>query len=334
MGLLDASTLSLPLDIQSTEQDLQPVNLGSVIQNRPQLCSGGGPFLNMVNKRQKTTDCVAVDCGTNDYGFPESPMTDNQPVKWSYPFGNQEESLEVPVNLDGGNHENLFSEENNDWDDFLLNDATTNIFLSSSNEQGTLDQVEASISDITTDGTGNGAFEIATKKKDPASTFEQDPTTGEPLENSCPLLPEDRLDGYLVHLVEFQTPRPPRNPQAILVSQHLSPQRYKYDLAPASGARLLYRKVPNPIFISGGKVVVLSRFEQRGWLVTLPGEPVQIALTWFEALARGIRPPRSGTLPMSHEHYTTVWVTQVFKALARSNTGFWVPFSFPASTPP
>lgn len=178
IGFLDAYTPSLQLDIQSTEQDLQPVNFGSVVQNTAQLCSGGRPLLNMVNKRQKTTDCVAVDCGTNDYGFPESSTTDNQPVKWSYPFGNQEESLEVPVNLDAGNHENIFSEENNDWDDFLLNDATTNILSSSSNEQDTPDQVGASISDITTDGMGNGAFEIAAKKKYPVFTVEQDPTTG------------------------------------------------------------------------------------------------------------------------------------------------------------
>ena len=178
IGFLDAYTLSLPLDIQSTEQDLQPVNLGSVVQNGPQLCSGGRPLLNVVNKRQKTVDCVAVDCGANEYGLLESPTTDNQAVKWSYPFGNQEESLRVPVNLDDGNYENLFSEENNDWDVFPLNDATTNIFASSSNEQDTPDQVEASISDIGPDGMGDGAFEIAAKKKDPVPIFEQDPTTG------------------------------------------------------------------------------------------------------------------------------------------------------------
>lgn len=175
IGFLDAYTL--PLDIQSTEQDLQPVNLDSVVQNTPQSCTGGGSLLKVVNKRQ-TTDCVAVDCGANDYGFPESPPTDNQAVKWNYPFGNQEASLEVPVNLDAGSYENLFSDENNDSNDFTLNDATTNILGSPSNEQDTPDQVEASISDISADGMGNGAFEIATKKKDRAAPFDQDPTTG------------------------------------------------------------------------------------------------------------------------------------------------------------
>ena len=177
IGFLEAYALSLPLDIQSTEQDLQPVNLGSVVQNKPQLCSGGTPLLNMVNKRQKTTDCVGIDCGANDYGFHESPTTDDQLVKSNNIFGNQEESVDVPVDLDAESRENLFGEENNDWEDFPLNDATTNIFLSSSNEQDTPHQMEASISDIRTDGTGNGAFEIAANRN-PALTFEQDPITG------------------------------------------------------------------------------------------------------------------------------------------------------------
>ena len=174
IGSLDAYTLSLPLDIQSTEQDLQPVNLASVVQNRLRPCSGERPPLNMVNKRQ-TTDCVAGNCGANDYGFHESPTSDNQPVKLSYPFGNQEDYLEVPVNLDAESHENPPSEENNDLGDFPLSDATTNVFSSSSNEQDTPGQVESSISDIRTDGTGTGVFEIATSPKD---SVEQDPTTG------------------------------------------------------------------------------------------------------------------------------------------------------------
>ena len=180
---LDAYTLSLPLAIRSTEaQDLHPVNDGSVVQNDPQPCSGGGPLLNMINKRQ-TTDCVGMNCGTNDFGFQEPQKSDNQPGRWSYPFDNQEESLKVPVNLDAESHEDLSGEENDVWDEFPWNAATVNLFPSSPNEQDTPDQMEASISDVKTDDTGNGAFEIAAKKKqdstiEQAPTFEQDLTTG------------------------------------------------------------------------------------------------------------------------------------------------------------
>ena len=143
---------SLPLDIQSTEQDLQPVNLATVVKNKPQLCSGESPLLNVVSKRQ---------------------TTDDQLVKLSQPFGNQEESLEVPVNPDPESHENFPSEENNDWDNFPLNVATTNIFSTSFNEQDTPDQMEAGNSNIRTDN----AFEIAATSKH-SPTFEQDPITG------------------------------------------------------------------------------------------------------------------------------------------------------------
>ena len=78
--------------------------------------------------------------------------------------------------------------------------------------------------------------------------------------------------------------------------------------------------------------MVLSRFEQRGWLVTWPDEPVQIALNWFEALAQSIDRPRPTQLPATNTHYTAIWVTHVFKALASSNSGFWVPLSVPANT--
>ena len=156
---LDAYTPSLPLDIQSTEaeQDLQPVNLDSVPQNtNPQPCSGGRP---------------------NDYAFQDSQTSDNQPVKRSYPFDNQEDSADIPVNLDAE------SQNNDNWDNLLGNEAPVNIFASSFNGQDTSNQMEASIYDIKTDGTGNSAFEIAAQKKqDPTSgqapTFEQDPTTG------------------------------------------------------------------------------------------------------------------------------------------------------------
>ena len=173
VAFIDAYTLSLPLDLQSTEaeQDLQPVNLASVVQNRPQPCSGENPPLNMVNKRQ-IPDCVAGNCEASDYELQEFP-SDNQPAKLSYPFGNQEDSLKLPVKLDA-----LSSEQNNDLGDFTLNDATTNLFSSSSNEQNTPGQAGSSFSDIRTDDTGDSLFEIAAKQKDPGPTVEQDPTTG------------------------------------------------------------------------------------------------------------------------------------------------------------
>ena len=157
IAALDAFNPSLRLDIQPAEvgQNLQPVNFGPVLQSTsPQPCSGGRP---------------------NDYGFRESQMSDNQPVKRT--FDNQEESPEVPVSLDAE------SQKNNNLDNFLWDEAPVDIFSSASNGQDTQNQLEASIFDIKTDGTGNGAFEIAAKKKqDPSSArappFAQDPTTG------------------------------------------------------------------------------------------------------------------------------------------------------------
>ena len=158
IAAFDAYTPSLPLDIQSTEagQDVQPVILGSGLQIGPQPCSGGR---------------------SNDYAFQESQTSDNQPVKRSYPFDNQEESPEVPINLDAE------SQKNNNLDPLPWNEAPVNIFSSSFNGQDTPNQLDASIFNINTDGTGNSAFEIAAKKKedttpDAAPTFEQDPTTG------------------------------------------------------------------------------------------------------------------------------------------------------------
>ena len=79
--------------------------------------------------------------------------------------------------------------------------------------------------------------------------------------------------------------------------------------------------------------MLLNRFEQRGWLVSLPDEPAEIALAWFEGLAKSIVPPQRG-LTRTTTHYTKIWVTEVFHALATLGAGFWVPLSDPASTPP
>ena len=149
------------------------------------------------------------------------------------------------------------------------------------------------------------------------------------------MLPEDRIDGWLVHMIEFQGVSPKvRNPQAILVSQHSSNLRYTYDVVAGPNRILRYRKSTGPVFLRGGKVVVVFRFEQRGWLVTWPDEPVQVALDWFEALAQSVPAPSHDAITSSSKHFSAIWVNNVFNALARKNNGFWVPLSIPVRSPP
>ena len=78
-------------------------------------------------------------------------------------------------------------------------------------------------------------------------------------------------------------------------------------------------------------MVVLTKFEQRGWLVVLPGEPVELALQFFEALAQSIPTPRINAYATGKMHFTAIWAANVFNALASSDIGFWVPISFSAS---
>lgn len=335
VDFLDAYTL--PLDFNPTEQALNLVK-GFVVQRRQLPCSDGRSFSRMFSKRQKTADCVGQDCGLNDEVIPESPTIDNQPVKWNFPFSNQEEPLELAVNLSAGSDEDIFSDVNKDWNNAIanapLNDATTNIPASAQN--GRLDQIEAKISDGGADYTLNDAFEIA--------DIEQDPTTGyvfiyasfeicqhiektcrDPIENSCLVPPQGQFDAYLVRLVEYKTPRPSRNPQAIFVTQYRTPLKNLYDIHPGPTRQLKYRKRPNAVFFSAGKVVPLTKFEPRGWLVAPPDEPLELALAWFESLAQSTTPPFSPPMSGSITHYTNVWVTRVFNAIKDSNSPFWVP---------
>ena len=335
IAALDAYNPSLPLDIQSTEagQDLQPLNLGSVLQNTsPQPCSGGS---------------------SNDYALQESEASDDQPVKRNYPFENQEESPEVPINL------NAKRQKITIW---ITSVRTRHPYISS----GALlmDKIYRiswnrafTISILMVQGTVPSRLRPKRNRIPPLDklphsnkipgpglcSYEQasicqhaDECYSEPIEQSCPLLPEGRADGYLVHLVEYQgfvSPRP-RNTQAILVSQHRSNLRYRYDVAAGPDRIIRYRKLPGPVFMRGGKVVVLSRFEQRGWLVAWPGEPVELALQFFEALAQSILPPTHNAVTATSKPFTAVWVTKVFNALASSNIGYWVPLSIPARSPP
>lgn len=185
IDFLNASTL--PLDFQPTGQDLQFVNLGPEVQNRPLPCFGESPDSSIVNKRQETTNCIGGNCGANDNVVPESSITKNQPVKWNDLFDNREESPELAVNLDSGSHDNMFSDGNKDWNNAIaympFNDAITNIPSSAPNEHNTVDQTEPDIF-RGADGALNDAFEIAAKKapqttpKEPPPFVNQDPTTG------------------------------------------------------------------------------------------------------------------------------------------------------------
>ncbi|MCJ1262329.1 hypothetical protein MMC22_002199 [Lobaria immixta] len=283
----------------------------------------------MFSKRHETADCVGHDCGLKDEVIPESPTIENLPVKWNFPFSSQEEPLELAVNLVAGSDEDSFSDSNKDWNNAIANgpsnDATTNIPPSA--RDGLLDQIEAKISNGGADDTLNNAFEIAaTPKKTPAPVIEQDPTTGDPIENSCLVPPHDhQLDVYLVRLVEYKTAVAYRNPQAIFVTQYRTSLKNLYDIHPGPARHLIYRKRNNAAFFSGGKPVPLSKFEPRGWLVTLPDEPMEVALAWFESLAQSITPPPSSATPTANTHYTNVWVTRVFNAIQNSDSTYWIP---------
>lgn len=178
IGFLNAYTL--PSDFKPTEQDLQFVNLGPVVKNRSPPCSPQGSYLGIVDKRQKTTDCVG-DCGVNDNVIPESPTIDYQPIKWNTLPGNWENPLELAVNLNSESQDNIFSDGDKDGNNAItkvgLNDATTNILLGDPREHSTLDQTEEHISDGGAGGALDDGFEIAAQKK-PGPTVDQDPTTG------------------------------------------------------------------------------------------------------------------------------------------------------------
>lgn len=181
VNFLDA--YNLPLDFNPTDEDLRSVNLLSNEQNKALPCSAGKSNSNTVSKRQ-TTNCVGVDCGdngTNDNVAPESPTTDNQPLRLDDLTHNPEGSLELAINLNSGSQDNLFSDGNKDWNNavpnFPLNDATTNILSSAPNGPNTLDQAGTDVFDDVTDGALSDAFEIAAKPK-PALIVDQDPTTG------------------------------------------------------------------------------------------------------------------------------------------------------------
>lgn len=177
----------LPLDFEPTDQDLQLVNLSPDVQKGPLPCSVGSQYLSIVNKRQKTTDCVGADCGANNNVVLKSPITRNQPVKWNHLFDKREESPELAVNLESGSQDNMFIDENKDWNNAIanvpINDAIISIPSSAPIEHNTLDQTEADIFGGRTDGALNDAFEIAAlpakpAPKEPASIINQDPTTG------------------------------------------------------------------------------------------------------------------------------------------------------------
>ena len=178
VGFLDAYTL--PLDFKSTEQELLPGDLGSVLQNGQFPCFAGRSYLSMVNKRQEAFSCVGEQCGPNgDAGF-EFHASDNQPVKWRYPSGQQEESLEFAVNLNSGNENNAFIDGNENWNNAIPNppfdDATKETLPSAS--IGYLDLGDAKTPDGKPDGTLDDHFEVAMPKKDSAPTVDQDSLTG------------------------------------------------------------------------------------------------------------------------------------------------------------
>lgn len=134
----------------------------------------------MVNKRQEAANCVGKQCGPNGDAVFESPTSNNQPVKWSYPSGKQEESFELAVNLNSGSENNAFSDGNENWNNAIpnppFNDATKEILPSAA--IGYLDLEDAKIPDGKPDGTLDDHFEVATPKKDPAPIVDQDPLTG------------------------------------------------------------------------------------------------------------------------------------------------------------
>ena len=178
VGFLDVYTL--PLDFKPTERELQPVNLGSVLQTEQLPCFAGRSYLSMVNKRQEAAGCIGEYCGPNADAVSEPLTIDNQPVKWNYPSGNQEEPLEFAVNLNSGSENSAFSDGNEYWNNAIPNppfkDATKEILPSAS--IGYLDLGEAKIPEGDPYGTLDDHFEAAKPKKDPAPTVDQDSLTG------------------------------------------------------------------------------------------------------------------------------------------------------------
>lgn len=178
VGFLDVYTL--PLDFKPTKRELQPVDLGSVLQSEQFPCFAGRSYLSIVSKRQEAAGCIGEYCGLNADAVSEPPAIDNQPIKWNYPSGNQEEPLEFAVNLNSGSENNAFSNGNEYWNNAIpnppFNDATKEMLPSAS--IGYLDLGEAKIPDDKPDGTLDDHLEAAKPKKDPSPTVDQDSLTG------------------------------------------------------------------------------------------------------------------------------------------------------------
>lgn len=142
-----------------------------------------------------------------------------------------------------------------------------------------------------------------------------------PQSGQCHEIPRERDSAYIVHLIEFED----TSAQAIMVTQIPPSVYYVYDV----GLNGQWRKIPNFPFISNRGRKVLSKFNHRGWLVTIDErEALSNALMWFEVISKRISTKKVlGTL-LRDGHSTAIWARKVFAALDFASAGevsYWIP---------